>query len=207
MLRINDGEYAFTEKKSKFIAYGYGISGRADVKDRIDALRARYPDATHVCYGFIADGTGDDYGYDDDGEPSGTAGKPIWSALAASGAVRSLVAVVRYFGGVKLGAGGLTRAYRRAATELIGAVGLSRSRKVCVWSVVCGGDAYKKASAALRSAGCEITGVVYASDVGFTAVAPEGIDLTGYLAPFGITPKRTAERYENIDDKPQGGKG
>ncbi len=131
MLRINDGEYAFTEKKSKFLAFGYGISGRADVKTHVDALRAKYPDATHVCYGFIADGTGDDYGYDDDGEPSGTAGKPIWSAIVSSGAVRSLIAVVRYFGGVKLGAGGLTRAYRRAAAELIGAAGLKIGRASC----------------------------------------------------------------------------
>lgn len=198
MLRINDGEYAFTEKKSKFLAFGYGISGRADVKTHVDALRAKYPDATHVCYGFIADGTGDDYGYDDDGEPSGTAGKPIWSAIVSSGAVRSLVAVVRYFGGVKLGAGGLTRAYRRAAAELIGAVGLTEARRVCDYSAVCGGDTFKKASAALHAAGCAVGGVVYAGDVSFTVTAPAETDITIYLAPFGITPIKTAERYENI---------
>ena len=195
MLRINDGEYAFTEKKSKFLAFGYGISGRADVKTHVDALRAKYPDATHVCYGFIADGTGDDYGYDDDGEPSG---KPIWSAIASSGAVRSLIAVVRYFGGVKLGAGGLTRAYRRAAAELIGAAGLTEARRVCDYSAVCGGDTFKKASAALHAAGCAIGGVVYAGDVSFTVTAPAETDITIYLAPFGIKPIKTAERYENI---------
>ncbi len=198
MLRINDGEYAFTEKKSKFLAFGYGISGRADVKTHVDALRAKYPDATHVCYGFIADGTGDDYGYDDDGEPSGTAGKPIWSAIVSSGAVRSLIAVVRYFGGVKLGAGGLTRAYRRAAAELIGAAGLTEARRVCDYSAVCGGDTFKKASAALHAAGCAIGGVVYAGDVSFTVTAPAETDITIYLAPFGIKPIKTAERYENI---------
>lgn len=198
MLRINDGEYAFTEKKSKFLAFGYGISGRADVKTHVDALRAKYPDATHVCYGFIADGTGDDYGYDDDGEPSGTAGKPIWSAIVSSGAVRSLIAVVRYFGGVKLGAGGLTRAYRRAAAELIGAAGLTEARRVCDYSAVCGGDTFKKASAALHAAGCAIGGVVYAGDVSFTVTAPAETDITIYLAPFGIMPIKTAERYENI---------
>ncbi len=198
MLRINDGEYAFTEKKSKFLAFGYGISGRADVKTHVDALRAKYPDATHVCYGFIADGSGDDYGYDDDGEPSGTAGKPIWSAIVSSGAVRSLIAVVRYFGGVKLGAGGLTRAYRRAAAELIGAAGLTEARRVCDYSAVCGGDTFKKASAALHAAGCAIGGVVYAGDVSFTVTAPAETDITIYLAPFGIKPIKTAERYENI---------
>lgn len=135
MLRINDGEYAFTEKKSKFLAFGYGISGRADVKTHVDALRAKYPDATHVCYGFIADGTGDDYGYDDDGEPSGTAGKPIWSAIASSGAVRSLIAVVRYFGGVKLGAGGLVRAYSGCTAENL-AVARIAEFQVCAESML-----------------------------------------------------------------------
>ena len=191
MLRINDGEYAFTEKKSKFLAFGYGISGRADVKTHVDALRANYPDATHGWYGFIADGT-------DDGEPSGTAGKPIWSAIASSGAVRSLIAVVRYFGGVKLGAGGLTRAYRRAAAELIGAAGLTEARRGCDYSAVFGGDTFKKASAALHAAGCAIGGVVYAGDVSFTVTAPAETDITIYLAPFGIKPIKTAERYENI---------
>ena len=85
MLRINDGEYAFTEKKSKFLAFGYGISGRADVKTHVDALRAKYPDATHVCYGFIADGTGDDYGYDD--ERHGRQADMVGDSIVRRGAV------------------------------------------------------------------------------------------------------------------------
>lgn len=161
---VGQGEYELEIKRSRFIASSYRIEGRDDVKGLIAALKARHKDARHVCYGFIADEKGDDFGYDDNGEPSGTAGKPIYSALSAVSARKSLIAVVRYFGGIKLGAGGLTRAYRESAAGLIDSVGLCECEYRTNYSVVCGGDAYKKFINSVRNL-CSIERIEYAQNV------------------------------------------
>ncbi len=172
--RLRDGETTLVVKKSKFIARSYTISSRDDAKRIADGLWKEYPDATHVCYGYIADETGDDFGYYDDGEPSGTAGKPIYSALAACGARRSMIAVVRYFGGIKLGTGGLTRAYREAASGLIDSAGLTDARTVNVYEVECDGETYKKICNILRKKLCKIDGIMYNDKVSFTLTADDG---------------------------------
>lgn len=182
-------------KKSVFIAVSYLIDSRADAKLKLDGLRAEFGDATHVCSAFIADETGDDFGYDDDGEPSGTAGKPIYSALAASGARRSMIAVVRYFGGIKLGAGGLTRAYRESASGLIEAAGLAKAERKVDYSIRCGGDAFKKISAVARNMRCEIDGIVYNDSVCFTLSAPIDTEIMTAIEPFGAT---VVDRHERL---------
>lgn len=98
---VKPSQYELVVKRSRFIATSYHIDSRDEVKGIIDALRRDNVGARHVCYGYISDEKGDDFGYDDDGEPSGTAGKPIYSAVAAVGARKTLIAVVRYFGGIK----------------------------------------------------------------------------------------------------------
>ncbi len=190
--RVNCGERELVINKSRFIAISLEISSREDVKKAIASLRERFPDATHVCSGFIG-GSSDEFGYDDDGEPSGTAGKPIYSAISAASATHSLIAVVRYFGGIKLGAGGLTRAYRRAASELIEQVGLSNT---CVWDVyeiTCDSETYKKISPLLRKKLCITEQIMYNENVRFTAVS-NGVDLKELLGPFGVMPVKTGER-------------
>ena len=121
---VKPSQYELVVKRSRFIATSYHIDSRDEVKGIIDALRRDNVGARHVCYAYISDEKGDDFGYDDDGEPSGTAGKPIYSAVAAVGARKTLIAVVRYFGGIKLGAGGLTRAYPQNVAELKKRAGL-----------------------------------------------------------------------------------
>lgn len=101
-------------KKSRFLARVEPVSGREAAQARIEALRREYPDARHLCYAFYASG---DSGMSDDGEPSGTAGKPIFNVLHHKSLVNVLAVVVRYFGGVKLGAGGLARAYGAAVSQ------------------------------------------------------------------------------------------
>ena len=108
-------------KKSQFLGFGFAIDSREQLMFHVEQLRNQYPDARHVCYGYII---GDPHnttsaGFGDDGEPSGTAGKPILNVLQHMGIGNCVVIVVRYFGGIKLGAGGLTRAYSSSAQAVV----------------------------------------------------------------------------------------
>lgn len=116
---VSEGLY--TEKRSRFIAYAVPVSSAAEAKERVDAYRKRYFDARHVCWAYRLGAGEGTFRVSDDGEPSGTAGKPILGQLLSAGLTDVLVVVVRYFGGIKLGTGGLIVAYRAAAAEAIGA--------------------------------------------------------------------------------------
>jgi uncharacterized YigZ family protein len=106
-------------KKSRFIAHIHPVSGRTEALALVDAYWQQHPEARHVCWALLAGG---ESGMNDDGEPSGTAAKPIMNVLQHKHLDGVLGVVVRYFGGIKLGAGGLTRAYTDAiATALLGA--------------------------------------------------------------------------------------
>jgi uncharacterized YigZ family protein len=101
-------------KKSRFVALAEPVGSPADALARLEAVRD--PDATHNCWAYRV---GDQYRFSDDGEPGGTAGRPILAAIEAQGFDRVLVVVTRHFGGIKLGAGGLARAYGGAASECL----------------------------------------------------------------------------------------
>lgn len=115
----NEITFEQTIKKSRFIAHLYRITGEADAQSKIAAVRAADPKATHHCFGYLL---GDDdhiQRMSDDGEPSGTAGVPILEALKLNQVHDVLAVVTRYFGGIKLGAGGLIRAYNSTPVEAI----------------------------------------------------------------------------------------
>lgn len=113
-------------EKSKFLSFCYYVDSKDKIQTILKDLRRDYLDSTHICYAYrLLDKSLDEYAcgtlgfsqsYFDDGEPSGTAGAPILRALEESDVYNALVVVVRYFGGVKLGASGLTRAYHESAT-------------------------------------------------------------------------------------------
>lgn len=106
--------------KSRFIGALRPVTSKEDVAAALDKIRAEHPTASHHCYAFrIGPPTSGSAGMSDDGEPSGTAGKPIFTVLGHKGVGDVLVVVTRYFGGVKLGAGGLVRAYMAAAEEVL----------------------------------------------------------------------------------------
>ena len=100
--------------KSRFIAKLIKINNEAEVKEKIAYLKNEYKDATHYCYAYI---TANIKRFNDDGEPGGTAGMPILNVLENNDLTNILAVVIRYFGGIKLGAGGLVRAYTKAITE------------------------------------------------------------------------------------------
>ncbi len=101
-------------KKSRFIALLYPVASRAEAMAHLARLRAEHPAAVHACWVLMCDG---DSGLDDDGEPSGTAARPMYNVLVHKQLFNVLAVVVRYWGGIKLGAGGLTRAYGQAVSE------------------------------------------------------------------------------------------
>lgn len=112
-------EGIFKDKGSKFIAFAYPLSSEAEVKPLLMKLRAEHTKANHFCYAYRLTPDRNIYRVNDDGEPSGTAGRPILNALLSADLTNILIVVVRYFGGTLLGAPGLINAYRTAAAEAI----------------------------------------------------------------------------------------
>ncbi len=112
-------EYVFEIKHSKFIATAIGEVDNDQAEKFVKEIKKKYSDATHNCYAYIADENGQATRFSDDGEPGGTAGQPILKVIAEKGLVKTAVVVTRYFGGIKLGAGGLVSAYAEAASKVL----------------------------------------------------------------------------------------
>ena len=108
-----------TERKSKFISYILPIESEEEVKEILEEYRKKYYNARHVCWAYMLGHTREDFRSNDDGEPSGTAGRPILGQINSYELTNVLVLVVRYFGGTLLGPGGLVRAYKDAAAAAI----------------------------------------------------------------------------------------
>ena len=104
-------------ERSKFLTYSAHVENEEEARAFVAEIRSKHSLATHVCYAFIADKVGNLQRFSDDGEPQGTAGVPILEVLKNKKLFETAVAVVRYFGGIKLGAGGLVRAYSSSAAE------------------------------------------------------------------------------------------
>lgn len=109
----------YKEKGSKFLAFAFPVTSTEEVKAHLDALRKEYFDARHHCYAYILGPTKEAYRANDDGEPSGTGGRPIHGQLLSADLTNTLIVVVRYFGGILLGASGLANAYKAAARDAI----------------------------------------------------------------------------------------
>jgi len=109
----------YKEKGSKFLAFAYPVKTEEEVKEKLDFLRKKYFDARHHCYAYRLGAGGERYRASDDGEPANSAGKPILGQLMAHGVTNVLVVVVRYFGGILLGVGGLVHAYKQAAADAL----------------------------------------------------------------------------------------
>ncbi len=114
-------EGLYKEKMSKFISFAFPIDNVAEAKSYIADFQKRYYDARHVCWAYMLGAERKDFQSNDNGEPSGTAGKPILGQIDSFGLTNILIIVVRYFGGIKLGTSGLIVAYREAAREAINA--------------------------------------------------------------------------------------
>lgn len=120
-LTISDkvGEGYYSEKRSKFLAFAHHVVTVEEVKRIVEGYRKKYYDARHVCYAYMLGAERKEFRANDDGEPSSTAGKPILGQINSQNLTNILIIVVRYYGGVNLGTGGLIVAYRAAAADAI----------------------------------------------------------------------------------------
>lgn len=118
---VNIGEGTYSEKRSKFLAFAHHVETLEEIKDIIQEYRKKYYDARHVCYAYMLGAKREDFRANDDGEPSSTAGKPILGQINSRELTDVLVVVVRYYGGVNLGTGGLIVAYKTAAAASLDA--------------------------------------------------------------------------------------
>ena len=114
-------EAALRERSSKFLAFAWPVRSEEEIRFNLDTLRKRYYDATHHCYAWRLGPDGASWRANDDGEPSGTAGKPILGQLLSRSVTDCLIVIVRYFGGTKLGVPGLITAYKEATAEVLDA--------------------------------------------------------------------------------------
>lgn len=170
---ISLGGVTVTEKvieKSRFITSSAHVSGDGEARAFIAEISGGYSDATHNCYAYIADAAGNFLRFSDDGEPQGTAGMPMLETLKNSRVFEACVVVTRYFGGIKLGAGGLVRAYSGCVAE-----NLAAAKKVLYQT--CSESEYTvdypACDAALRffsSNDCKKTGARYSGEATFTVV-------------------------------------
>lgn len=127
------------EKNSDFLTFLHPVTSREEAIAHVDLYRKKYPDANHVCWAYVIGNTRQPQtqAFSDDGEPSGTAGKPMLHVLTERDVGNSLAVVVRYFGGVKLGAGGLVRAYSGAVSEAVNCAQLVQvTPSVCLYVTV-----------------------------------------------------------------------
>lgn len=114
-----ESEGLYKEKGSRFIALAYPVRTEEEVKQHVAEVKKKYYDARHHCYAYILGPNKDAYRQNDDGEPSGTAGRPIHGQLLSNDLTDTLIIVIRYFGGIKLGVSGLINAYKTAAKDAL----------------------------------------------------------------------------------------
>ncbi len=166
------GEAEFTEKRSRFIGCVRPVSSEEEARQMLAELKARYHDARHNCWCCIIH-EGGILRYSDDGEPQGTAGQPMLEVFRRSGVENVSCVVTRYFGGVLLGAGGLTRAYAHAAKIALDAAGISEMRLWRRLAASCAYSGFEKIKNEIENRGCVLETAEYGADIALSVLAPE----------------------------------
>ena len=170
------GQGELVEKKSRFIATTEPVETEEEALAFIERTRKKYWDARHNCSAFIIGSRGELTRCSDDGEPSGTAGRPMLEVLTGSGIRNIAVVVTRYFGGTLLGTGGLVRAYTQGAKDALDAAGISVVRRWVAMEVPC---TYAQFETGIMRKGCELEVTTDYNDVG---------KLQYYFGQQGIVP-------------------
>ena len=165
-----------TVERSRFLAVAAGVTDEKQAAEFVAGVAKRFYDATHNCYAFSAGGT---KRFSDDGEPSGTAGKPIMDVLTGRGLTNVLCVVTRYFGGILLGAGGLVRAYSKSAADAVTKAGMVSYLPGTILDIPMDYSRYGALEGFIR-ANAEVRNVAFAQNVVVT-VAVEDTNLLKFM--------------------------
>lgn len=169
---------AIVIKKSKFIAIAVPIESADQAKNIISLTKKEHPDASHVVHAYILGKNRDIFSMSDDREPRNTAGRPVLEVLKGSGITNIMVMVVRYFGGTKLGTGGLVHAYSDAAKKVLFEVPVEKLVRKTSFSLIIDYRLYEQAKRLLVSHHTEIVGECFEMSITITGNLPE----TDFLA-------------------------
>lgn len=167
-----DAEAKLIEKKSSFIGQAFYVQSEEEAKEKLNAVKKKHYDARHNCFAYILDGGKEKMS--DDGEPQGTAGSPILEVIRSKELSRVLVVVTRYFGGILLGAGGLTRAYSKAAAMALDEAGKKSVIIAKVLQIKCSYANWDKIRSFLERASVPIVDTQFFSDVIAKIAVSEG---------------------------------
>ncbi len=170
---LKTGNAEIVEKKSRFIGIVLNVTSPEDALDKVNLIKKKYYDARHSCYAYICGDDGMERRFSDDGEPSGTAGKPMMDVLAGCDVTNCLVVVTRYFGGTLLGTGGLVKAYSSAARLALEDAQLTEVTSGIVCSIQADYNSIGKIQYILASMDIPVLDTVYEQDVLFKIVADE----------------------------------
>jgi len=180
-------------KKSRFIAYAFPVDSRQAALEKVQQLKMQYPDARHHCWAYLIGPPKQPItqAFDDDGEPAGTAGKPILNVLNHKEFGDILIVVVRFFGGIKLGAGGLTRAYGQAAQAVMAQLQGKEKVPQVQLRLQCDFAQEQKLRHLLKSFEGEVQQLDYQQQVNLTVQLPAKhvLELKNTLAGLGILAK------------------
>lgn len=194
------------EKKSRFIATIEPVSSEEEAVAVITALKKKYWDARHNCSAFVVGDAGQTTRCSDDGEPSGTAGRPMLDVLVNEHVTNVCVVVTRYFGGTLLGTGGLVRAYSAAVKEGLANCAVIRKTPGCTIKVECDYNDFGKIRYMAEQKGYHITGCDYAEGVTVTMISDDAKKLTDDITDVTSGRAKTGEPesiiYAMIDGKP-----
>lgn len=184
-----EAKFELEIKKSQFIGLAFPVSSREEALAHLAQVKAHYPDARHYCWAYVVGNPNNaaTLAANDDGEPSGTAGKPILNVLMHKEIGDIMLIVVRYFGGIKLGAGGLTRAYSQAADGVVQKLSLVRPVLMRLWHFRCAfaQEQYLRHFLSLHQG--ELAQIHYALDVEGQLLLPESlVDAAALLQGAGI---------------------
>ena len=166
-------ETEFVEKRSRFIGHVQPVETEGEARAFIEAMKKRYYDARHNCWCYLIR-EGGIVRYSDDGEPQGTAGQPMLGVFEKEGVTNLVCVVTRYFGGILLGAGGLTRAYAKGAKDALDAAGICRMSLWTEWEISCTYPLFERMKLTVESCGGVVRDAEYGADILLRAAFPAG---------------------------------
>ena len=168
------GQAEYIEKKSRFLGGVYPVTSEQEAKEILERVRKQHYDARHNCWCYIL--KSGQKRYSDDGEPQGTAGQPMLNVFEREGVVAVLCIVTRYFGGILLGAGGLCRAYTKAAKDALDAAGISKMQPWVRQQITVPYALFELAKLLIAAQEGTVEDAQYGADILITYRIPEGAD-------------------------------